>query len=780
MTKQLKMVLSIAILIVTTCAQLAYAGRSQLENGYLVVPRIDVDGYGALELRFRLEVSGVAYFALEQASETSLSGSTSGVFDPVDMTIYLDEVEWEDTGDLYALELKWISQNDYNWFQVQESVHLNPDQAPGLDAFSQTTYPILRQHCVFCHAGSGPGSPSHASAVLQTAYDAVVINQKVNLASPDNSRLVQRLVTDQHFCWSDCATNGLEMRASIEEWASIVGDNSGSVSASILASQDRMFANGVEDVGGTRYTQGMIAQYEFKEGQGNVALDTSGVAPAMDLTLENDVEWLPNYGLTFSGGRAIASVDTSVKLYDRIAQGTSEYSIEAWVLPANTDQDGPARIVSYSEGTGDRNFTLGQVLTYYNFRNRSTAENIDVNGTPALETNNDEDDLQSALQHVVVTFDSVQGRRIYVNGLFTDDLDPETGGTLANWDPDFRFLLGNETTNNRDWFGQIRYVAVYDNTMPDAAILNNFGLGVGKKLRLRFDVSEYVPGTQLEFGVSELDNYSYLFCEPTVIGDNIDGLMVNNIRLEVNDQVPASGQAFTNVSAVVNSATPQLSRQCSVMPKEFGPDEDVFRVVFEVLGDFTNEVVVSNPSPVIDNSVADPLPLEGVRDFDRLNDTMAALTGVDPNSANVLASFSDIEQQLPADYDLRSFVSSHQVGVTKLALEYCDSMVESEALRDDFFGTAPSFGFDQPVATAFTPATTAIVTDALIDQMIGVDIATQPTPGEVAPVLDALIGDLTADCIAAPGGLSCDAARTRDVVKAACAAVLSSAAVLMH
>ena len=107
-------------------------------------------------------------------------------------------------------------------------------------------------------------------------------------------------------------------------------------------------------------------------------------------------------------------------------------------------------------------------------------------------------------------------------------------------------------------------------------------------------------------------------------------------------------------------------------------------------------------------------------------------------------------------------------------------MVESGALRDDFFGTAPAFGFDQPVATAFTPATTPIVTDALIDQMIGVNIATQPTLGEVAPVLDMLINDLTAACIAAPGGLSCDAARTRDVVKAACAAVLSSAAVLMH
>jgi len=611
----------------------------------------------------------------------------------------------------------------------------------------------------------------------------VVNNQKVNLGTPDNSRLVQRLVADLHHCWSNCALDGAAMRATIEAWSALVAGSSGETGVEDLASNTRMFSDGVVEVGGERYTQGQIALYEFKEGSGLFARDTSGVAPAMDLRLTDDVTWMPNYGLNFVAGRAIADSDSSRKLYDRIADpttGTGQYSVEAWVAPENTDQEGPARIVSYSNGTSRRNFTLGQTLYYYDFRNRMMSASISLNGTPSLETNNDDRDLQAVLQHVVITFDRIRGRRVYVNGRFTDDVDPQGGNTLWNWDPGYRFVLGNETSNNRKWKGQVRQVAVYDHTLPDDAILNNFNLGVGKKLRMRFDVSQWVPGAQVEFGMSELDGYSYLFCEPTVIAEGTQGLRVENLRIEVNGQVPVSGQAFTNVSAVLDPVAPQISRQCSVVPKGLGPDQDVFRVVFEVLGNFTDPVVVTNPSPIVDTSVDDPLPNEGVRDFARLNDTMATLTGVDPNSTNVRASFQELEQQLPPGYDLRAFLSSQQVGITKLALEYCDSMVDSSALRDAFFGTAPPFGFDQPVTTAFTPATQPIVTDSLIDQMLGANLAAQPTLAEVAPIVDGLIDDLTAACFAVPQVPPCDAARTRAVVKAACASVLSSAAVSMH
>ena len=53
-----------------------------------------------------------------------------------------------------------------------------------------------------------------------------------------------------------------------------------------------------------------------------------------------------------------------------------------------------------------------------------------------------------------MTYDPVNGRRIYVNGEFTGDLDGAGGGTLGDWDNSFAFVLGNEVSNNRQWHGR--------------------------------------------------------------------------------------------------------------------------------------------------------------------------------------------------------------------------------------------------------------------------------------------------------------------------------------
>ena len=173
----------------------------------------------------------------------------------------------------------------------------------------------------------------------------------------------------------------------------------------------------------------------------------------------------------------------------------------------------------------------------------------------------------------------------------------------------------------------------------------------------------------------------------------------------------------------------------------------------------------------------DPLPKEGLRDFDRVNTTMASLTGVDPNAANVRDAFAELEQQLPGTFDLRTFSSSQQVGIAKLALEYCDAMVESNPLRTAFFGTTPAFQFDQPVTTAFSDQTKRdLVIDRLVDRMFNANVAYQPSKTEMRPVLDDLITELTAGCTTQ----TCDATRTRNIVKGLCAAVLSSAAVTVH
>jgi hypothetical protein len=652
--------------------------------------------------------------------------------------------------------------------------------ADGVAAFQGTVYPLLSANCAECHV-NGPGSPSIAQPAVEAAYRAVVDSQKVNLATPASSRLVRRLVADFHYCWSDCVSNGFEMEQEIAAWAALVQASAVdaiSVEDGVV-SQSLRLADGVEDTGLERYNANQVALWEFKEGSGDVAFDTSGDEPPLDLVLSGDARFISSYGLEFEEGRASQGSAASRKLYDRIASpgdGTQQYSVEAWVVPANVTQEGPARIITYSKGTGRRNFTLGQTLYNYDFRNRSLALDVNENGTPTLSTYDGDQDLQDSLQHTVITYDQFRGRRIYVNATFTDDADEQGPGRLWNWDETMEFALGNETNDSRPWAGQIRLAAIYDHVLTDAQIQQNFNAGVGKRVLLRFDLSAFIgAGSYLEFTVSELDDYSYLLCKPTIVTPSPVGFRVHDLRIAVNGQVAVSGQAFTNIDATITSQKQELSRLCSVIAKDQGPLVDSFTVEFDVLGNFLSppaEVVVYPlpPPPLVQD-----LPREGIRDFARANATMAALTGVDATSASVQSTYIELEQQLPSGFDLRAFSSSHQVGVAKLALEYCDALVESNQGRTDFFGTGFDFGDPTTVAFAGGAARDRIFVP-LMDRMLGQNVANQPDAAEVRPLLDSLVDDLTAGCTAA----TCGGARTRTVVKAACAALLSSAAVSVH
>ncbi len=647
-------------------------------------------------------------------------------------------------------------------------------------AFSATTYPILRDYCTDCHAGSGPGTPHIANADPAVAYAAVVDNQKANLSTPETSRLVRRLVTDFHHCWSNCVMDGAEMQASIAAWAAAIDFGSGGTQVDGIVSSSLTFDDGFEDEGQERYTGNVIALYEFKEGEGEMAMDTSGVSPAMNLEISGEVEWMPNYGLHFADGRAMASASSSRKLYDRLADpdgGSQQYSVEAWLAPDNIEQEGPARMVTYSNGTQERNFTLGQNQYNFNFRNRNINNDVNGNGQPALETPDAEQDLQAALQHVVITYDQYRGRRIYVNGDYTDDGDPVDPMRLWNWDSSHRFAVGNETSNNRDWEGQARLVAVYEVALSEAQIVQNYNAGIGKRVVFRFDVSQWISGAYVEMLVSELDAGSYLFCAPTFVSPGVTNARLANMRILVNGQAPVSGQAFVNVDAVMTSTRQEISQQCSVIPKDAGPMTDIFTLEFEYLGGFENPIVQPPPGTPPPRVFGGPMPDEGVRSFARINETMASVTGVSPNNGAVRATFDELTQQLPGTTDVRTFSSAHQVAMAKLSLEYCDQLVETNGLRNAFFDTTPQFAFGQPPTVALaTPADRDLLFDPLVDGILGVNVANQPSRAEVRPILDALVDQLLVECATE----ACGADKTRTVAKATCAAVLSNAAVSMH
>ena len=383
--------------------------------------------------------------------------------------------------------------------------------------FGSTVYPVLTQYCSRCHSSGAttPQSPFFAEGDVDVAYAAV--RAKINLDSPDQSRLVVRLRQEFHNCWTDCGAAANVMQGAIEDFAD--GVPLTQVDPDLVLSKALTLYDGTVASGGNRFDNAAIALYEFKTGTGTVAYDTSGVEPALNLTLSGAATWVGGWGIDLRGGKAQGTTASSRKLHDLI-RATGEYSIEAWVAPANVVQE-QAHIVSYSGGTTARNFTLGQTMYNYDYFNRATT--TDGNGDPALSTPNDDEVLQATLQHVVATYSAVDGRRIYVNGELRTTADPVSAGLFTDWNDTFALVLGNEVSNDRTWQGVIRMVVIHNRALTEAQIDQNFEAGVGERFYLLFSVSHLVnvPQSYVMFEASQFDSYSYLFTEPSFI--SLDG-----------------------------------------------------------------------------------------------------------------------------------------------------------------------------------------------------------------------------------------------------------------
>ncbi len=647
-----------------------------------------------------------------------------------------------------------------------------------------TIHSLLVNHCAECHVDSAktPQAPFISDSNINTAYEAVTSTQKIDLDNPANSRLVVRLRNEFHNCWSpDCQNDADELEAAIAVFSGNI--TATPVAPELVVSKALNIGDGIVASGGSRYERNLIALYEFKTGQGNNIYDTSGIEPALNLNLSgqenSDFKWVGGWGIEFitPESKAQGLTTPSKKLSDQI-QATGEYSMEAWVTPANVTQEGPASIISYSAGNDARNFSLGQILYSYDFRHRSST--TDANGEPALTSNNEDEDLQATLQHVVVTFDPVNGRRMYVNGVFTDDLDETTAGHLADWDDSYAFVLGNEVSGTRPWQGKLRMVAIHSRALSQAQITQNFEAGVGQKFFLLFNVSDYIdlPESYVMFGVSQFDNYSYLFNNPVFVNLNDvqpDNIPLKGLRIGINGKEAKIGQAYARMDLMLSSSEytvngQPLSEMGTTIPLEKGVNSDEFFLTFEQLG--TNSNVFTEPAALQPGlpQIVTPAPSDiGLRTFDEINATMAALTTVSPTQNDVQNTFGTIKQQLPSIERMNGFLSAHQVAISQLAIEYCNALIEDTDKRSSYF---PSFNFTAPAATAFTSRDSFL--DPLLDRMMGTNLSSQPEKLEVKNELNNLI-DRLITC-----GNNCPVDRTQVVSKATCAAVLGSAITLVQ
>jgi hypothetical protein len=532
--------------------------------------------------------------------------------------------------------------------------------------------------------------------------------------------------------------------------------------------------------GGNRYESAQIALYEFKTGTGQIAYDTSGVEPALDLNFSGDVTWFGGWGITVNDGKAQGSTTASKKLHDMI-RASGAYSIEAWVVPNNVTQE-MARIVSYSAGENSRNFTLQQTLYDYNYLNRSTSTSL--NGDPSVSTPSANEVLQATLQHVVATYSELDGRNIYVNGQMVSEVDSAPGGSMVDWQDTFAFVLGNEVSGDNLWQGTLRLVAVHDRALTQAQVVQNFDVGVGEKFYLLFGIEDIinVPSAYILFEVSQFDSYSYLFNRAHFLtldaNQTPEGIPIQGMRIGINGSEAAVGQSFAKIDDTLSASLFQelgqpLSPIGAVVPLEKGPQDDEFFLTFDLLGS-QSFVRTYDPPLVIVEGDLPAAQRFGVRTFDEINATMASVTTVDPNTLAVDMAFQSLRQSLPAVESPEAFVSSHQVAIAQMAIEYCNALVNDNGRAAAYF---PGFNFGASPSAAFAGSNRDLIIDPLIDKIMGIAIQTQPD----FTALRGELGYLAPNAAGHPGNLvdrlltSPDNPNTGAIAKAVCATVVGSA-----
>ena len=684
-----------------------------------------------------------------------------------------------DSGTCSAIMTTWIENwlsnggsNNGRQIVLRAPPSVDPGESKNYPAdpsgFASTVYPLLTQYCANCHSSESANAqqPYLADPDIDVAYDAA--KPKIDLDSPDLSRLVVRLRSEFHNCWDNCAANGTEMENAITAFAN--GITPTQVDPNLVFSKALRLVDGTVASGGNRYEDAQVALWEFKTGSGLIAYDTSGVDPAIDLNFSGDIAWYGGWGITINDGKAQGSTTASKKLFD-IIQETGEFSIEAWVVPNNVTQE-MARIVSYSAGNDARNFTLQQTLYNYDFALRTSETSL--NGDPALSTPDADEVLQATLQHVVATYDPINGRSIYVNGELVTNTDPVPGGTLI------------------DWQDTIRLAAVHRRALTQEQIVQNFDVGVGEKFFMLFDISDIIQASPQSsyvlFEVQQYDSYAYLFDRPhfvTLDGSEPEGIPLQGMRIAMNGQEIGVGQSYSNMDQTLSASQfaelgQALSTLGAVVPLEKGPENDEFFLTFDRLATATY-TRAEDPMLVITPTDLDPHSDIGVRTFDEINATYAAITGVDPEQPNVDMTFQELRQSLPAVEDVNTFLSSHQVAIAQLAIEYCNALVEDTSLRAQKF---PGFDFGAAPTTAFSAANRVDFVDPLIAMVVGnsrngPQIATQPSFAVVNEELATF---------SASGGrpnnlvqrLVDGGSSTPAIAKGVCAATLGSAATLVQ
>ena len=210
-----------------------------------------------------------------------------------------------------------------------------------------------------------------------------------------------------------------------------------------------------------RVVTGIQARYDFNEGSGSTVSDTSGVGTPLNLTIASPASVIWTSGkLTVNTATSIASPGSATKIISA-AQAGNALTVEAWIQPASLTLTGPARILTLTKNSSQRNLVFGQSGSRYETQLKTST------GTPALQS--PASSLSLGLTHVVYTRASSGQAVYYINGIQVST--STTTGTFATWGTDHKLILSD------NWQGSYFLMAVYGRALTGAEVQQNYLAG---------------------------------------------------------------------------------------------------------------------------------------------------------------------------------------------------------------------------------------------------------------------------------------------------------------
>lgn len=240
-----------------------------------------------------------------------------------------------------------------------------------------------------------------------------------------------------------------------------------------------------------RSRAGLLQLYEFNELEGADVNDTAATGSPLDLKVPDVTCIRRSQGtLELTRRTTIRSKQVASRLSATVKLA-GEFTVEAWIQPAKLDQEGPARILTISKDSGERNFTLGQDGDAYEVRFRTSKTGR--NGTPGLRSS--EGSLTTDLTHVVYARDRTGRTRLFLDGELVKE--EKIGGGPNNWSNSYHLALGNELSGDRNWLGTYHLIALYNRDLVPNEVARHYRLGPEAPTEPPAPEVEFDPNAQL-------------------------------------------------------------------------------------------------------------------------------------------------------------------------------------------------------------------------------------------------------------------------------------------